>query len=38
MLWNGNECGKTYGDENPKATIPSTDYGTSKVTRECGIF
>jgi len=26
MLWNGNECGKTQGDENLKATNPITDY------------
>jgi hypothetical protein len=26
-----------YGNENPKATIPSAD-GMSKTTGECGIF
>ena len=26
MPWNGNECGKSYGNKNLEATIPSTDY------------
>jgi hypothetical protein len=38
MLWNGNECGKNYGNENLEATIPSTDYDKSKTTEECGIY
>jgi hypothetical protein len=36
------EVGKCYGMEmnveNTKTTIPSTDYDTSKATRECKIF
>jgi len=38
MLWKGNECNKSLGDENLKATIPSTDYDRSKRAGECGVF
>jgi hypothetical protein len=38
MLWKGNGCGKNESNENLKVTIPSTDYGRSKTTGECGIF
>jgi len=38
MLRNGNECGENWGNENLKATIPSTDYDRSKTAEECGIF
>ena len=26
MLWNGYDCGKNYGIENLKTTVPSADY------------
>jgi len=38
MLWNGNECGKSYGNKNLEAIIPSTDYDKSKTTEECEIY
>ena len=37
-LWNGNKCGKMWGNENLKATIPNALYDRSKSTEECGIF
>jgi hypothetical protein len=30
MLWNGNESGKNYGNENLKATITNKNYDRSK--------
>jgi hypothetical protein len=36
MLWNGKECGWSYG--NIKATIPSTYYDRLKTTEECRIL
>jgi len=38
MLWNGNEFGKNWANENLKATTPSTDYVRSKTTGKCEIF
>jgi hypothetical protein len=38
MLWNGNDCGKDKRNENFKTTIPSKNYDTPKITRECGIL
>ena len=29
---------ETRGNENVKATVPSTDYDRSKTTAGCGIF
>jgi hypothetical protein len=37
-LRNGNECGKHYGNENLKVTIPSTDQDSSQTTGECRIL
>jgi len=36
--WNGNECGKNYGDESLKAIITNTDNDTSKTAGEWGLF
>lgn len=36
MFWNGNECVKSQGNENLKATIPSEDYDRLKATGELG--
>jgi hypothetical protein len=38
MLWNGNECGKIYGNENIEATVRNTDYGRPKTNGKCGVF
>jgi hypothetical protein len=38
LIWNGNECGKNYGNENLEATIPNIDYDRTKTAGECGIF
>jgi hypothetical protein len=38
MLWNGNKCGKNYGNGELKDTIPSTDYGRSKTSGEVKYF
>jgi len=38
MLWNGNERGKNYSDENFRAAIPNIEYDRSKKAGECGIF
>jgi hypothetical protein len=34
MLWNGNKCGKSQGNENLKANIPNTHYDRSKTAGE----
>jgi hypothetical protein len=34
MIWNGNECGKKYCDENVRGYIPITDYDRSETTVE----
>jgi hypothetical protein len=38
VQWNGNECGKNYGDENLDVTILRTDYDRLKTAGECGII
>jgi hypothetical protein len=31
MLWSGNECGENQSNEYFKATIPSTNYDSTKI-------
>jgi hypothetical protein len=38
MLWNGYECGKNYGNENIKATVPSPDYDRLKKPKTVEYF
>jgi len=38
MLWNGCECGKNYGNENPKAIAPVQIMIYLKTTGERRIF
>jgi hypothetical protein len=38
MLWNKNQSGKYYGNDNLKGIIPATDYDRSETTGECGMF
>ena len=38
MLQNGNECGRRYGNENVKATVPKSEHIRSRITGECGIL
>ena len=37
-LWNGDECGKNYGDESLNAITANTDYVRSKTAGEWGLF
>jgi hypothetical protein len=37
-LWNGNECGKSQGNENLKETIQNAEYQMIKTAAESGIF
>ena len=38
QLWNGNECGKNYGDESLKVITANTDNYRSKTVGEQGLF
>jgi hypothetical protein len=37
MLWSGNKCGKTPGNETSRQPLP-LQFMRSKVTGECEIF
>jgi hypothetical protein len=38
MLWNGNKCGKNYGNEILKGNVLITHYDISETTGDCEIY